>query len=303
MVGFLLVAVLVPLLVNEVGDLAPLLARCLLRWGARRIGRADQAQRYEEEWLADLERVPGKLTKLVHACGVVARSVPHLRVQFRRRPRRELLSGVLPGHLIGAIDKQLAGSREIDAKLQHVAEVFVPHFAEHCFIDLFQGNALIRRVARHANDWTPPPGTWAQVGEQIRYPEGHFCQQAMARLDTIMVTDSEIEREHIPAPSVRSGAVSDAVGLTSVLTAPLYTRGELLGVMSVARSRLTSRAEERYNMADRDVIGAIASRVATAIENATSPDAARQTTLALQNPRRLMREALTRAEPAPSARA
>ena len=39
--------------------------------GARRIGRADQAQRYEEEWLADLERVPGNLTKLGYACGVV----------------------------------------------------------------------------------------------------------------------------------------------------------------------------------------------------------------------------------------
>jgi len=47
------------------------LARCPLRWGARRIGRADQAQRYEEEWLADLERVPGNLTKLGYACGVV----------------------------------------------------------------------------------------------------------------------------------------------------------------------------------------------------------------------------------------
>ena len=29
--------------------------------------------------------------------------------------------------------------------------------------------------------WQPPPGSWAEVGEQVRYPEGHFCQQAMAR--------------------------------------------------------------------------------------------------------------------------
>jgi hypothetical protein len=39
----------------------------------------DQARRYEEEWLADLERVPGNLTKLGYACGVVIRSVPRLR--------------------------------------------------------------------------------------------------------------------------------------------------------------------------------------------------------------------------------
>jgi len=57
--GFIVLAVLVPVLVGEARDLAPSLARRLLRWGARRIGQADQASRYEEEWLADLERVPG----------------------------------------------------------------------------------------------------------------------------------------------------------------------------------------------------------------------------------------------------
>jgi CRP/FNR family cyclic AMP-dependent transcriptional regulator len=82
--GFFLLAVFVPLLVSEAGDLAPSLARWLIRWGARRVGQVDEAGRYEEEWLADLERVPGKVTKLAHACGVLAVSVPRLRAQFRR---------------------------------------------------------------------------------------------------------------------------------------------------------------------------------------------------------------------------
>ena len=47
--------------------------------------------------------------------------------------------------------EQLAGSLEIGATLQHVAEM--------------QGDALIRRVQRHAGGWTPPAGTRAQVGE------------------------------------------------------------------------------------------------------------------------------------------
>ena len=46
--GFLLFAIMVPLVVNEAGDLTQSLARCLLRWGSRRIGRADRAERYEE---------------------------------------------------------------------------------------------------------------------------------------------------------------------------------------------------------------------------------------------------------------
>ena len=267
--GFLVFAIMIPLVVNEAGDLSRSLARCLLRWGARRIGRADQAQRYEEEWLADLERVPGNLTKLGYACGVVVRSVPRLRAHFRQGPRGTRLPGILPGHIMDAIGEQLAGSLEIDARLQHVAEMLVPRFADHCFIDLFQGDALIRRVQRHAGRWTPPPGTWKQVGEQIRYPEGHFCQQAIARLDTIIVTDlGEGGEKRYPPPSAESGEAAKEVGLTSVLAAPLYARGVLLGVMSLALSDLTDRTERHYATADRYLIGAIASQVAVAIDHA-----------------------------------
>ena len=268
--GFLVFAIMIPLVVNEAGDLARSLARCLVRWGARRIGRADQAQRYEEEWLADLERVPGNLTKLGYACGVVIRSVPRLRAQFRQGPRGARLPGILPGRVMDAISEQLAGSVEIGARLEHVAELLVPRFADHCFIDLFQGDALICRVRRHAGGWTPPPGTWKQVGEQIRYPEGHFCQRAMARLDTVIADLAEDRGEHYPAPSAQSLAAGEQVGLKSVIAAPLYTRGVLLGVMTLALSDLTDRTERHYSTADRYLIGAIASQVAVAIDHAVN---------------------------------
>jgi serine phosphatase RsbU (regulator of sigma subunit) len=161
-----------------------------------------------------------------------------------------------------------------------VAEMLVPQFADHCFIDLFQGGQLFRRVMRHASDWVPPPGTWAQVGEQIHYPEGHFCQQAMARLDTIVVTDLDVEPR--PAPSAESMAAAREAGLTSVVAAPLYARGELLGVMSLALSRLTDREDRNYGAPDRDLIGAIASRVAVAIDNSMLFETERATALAFQ---------------------
>ena len=267
--GFLLFAIMIPLVVNEAGDLAQSLARCLLRWGARRIGRADRAERYEEEWLADLERVPGGLTKLAYACGIVVWSVPRLRAQFRQGRHRARLPGIPPGRIMDAIGEQLAGSLEIGAALQRVAEMLVPEFADHCFIDLFLGDALIRQVQRHACGWTPPPGTWAQVGEQIRYPEGHFCQRAMARLDTIIATDLTEDRgKRYPPPSTQSMAAAKEVGLTSALAAPLYARGALLGVISLARSNLTDRTERNFAIADRELISAIAGRVAVAIDNA-----------------------------------
>jgi len=265
MLGFVVVVIVIPLLVNEAGDLTRSLAGYLLRWGARRIGPAEQAARYEEEWLADLERIPGSLTRLVYACGVVVRSVPRLRMQFRQGPRRARL----PGRTLDAIGQQLAVSLEVDATLQHVADRLVPQFADHCFIDLFQGDTLIRTAQRNAGGWTPPPGTWKQTGEQIRYPEGHFCQRAMARLDTILVTDlAEGTEGRYPAPSAQSLEVGKQVGLESVLAAPLYARGALLGVLTVARSNLTSRTERNYALGDRDLISAIADQVAIAIDNA-----------------------------------
>ena len=113
-------------------------------------------------------------------------------------------------------------------------ETLVPQFADHCFIDLLQGDKLIRRAQLHSRGWMPEPGTWALVGEPITYPEGHFCQQAMARQDTVVVADMRTSR--FPAPSAASLEACDDVGLTSVIAAPLIARGELLGVMSLALS-------------------------------------------------------------------
>ena len=93
--------------------------------------------------------------------------------------------------LLERIGERLARSLELDVTLRQVAETLVPQFADHCLIDLFQGDKLVRRAQLHSRGWMPEPGTWAMVGEQIRYPEGHFCQQAMSRRDTVVVADMD----------------------------------------------------------------------------------------------------------------
>ncbi|HWG00682.1 MAG TPA: SpoIIE family protein phosphatase [Trebonia sp.] len=182
--------------------------------------------------------------------------------------------------LLERIGERLAGSLELDTTLRQVASILVPQFADHCFIDLFSGEKLIRRVQTHAGNWEPAPGTWAEVGSAIHYPPGHFMQQAMTRLETIVVPD--LHAEYYPAPSVESMSAADQAGLTSVLASPLYARGELLGVMSLALSRLTDRADPHYDLADGDLIGAIASRVAVAIDNAMLFETERNTAIAFQ---------------------
>ena len=118
------------------------------------------------------------------------------------------------------------------------------------------------------------------VGEQINYPEGHFCQQAMARRDAVLVEN--LIYDDFPAPSEQSMEASEEVGLTSIVAAPLVARGELLGVICLALSRLTEREEQRYDAEDRDFLGAVASRVAVAIDNAMLFEEERRTALAFQ---------------------
>jgi PAS domain S-box-containing protein len=182
--------------------------------------------------------------------------------------------------LLERIGERLARSLELGATMRQVAETLVPQLADHCFIDLFQGDKLIRRAQIHAGGWTPEPGTWTRTGEQINYPEGHFCQQAMARRDAILVEN--LVYDQFPAPNADSMRASRAVGLTSIVAAPLVARGELLGVICLALSRLTEREAQRYDAEDRDFLGAVASRVAVAIDNAMLFEEERRTALAFQ---------------------
>jgi PAS domain S-box-containing protein len=182
--------------------------------------------------------------------------------------------------LLERIGERLAGSLELSITLRQVAETLVPQFADHCFIDLFQGDNLVRRAQWHARGWIPEPGTWAMAGEQISYPAGHFCQLAMLRMETVVVED--LGQEFFPAPSPESLQADADVGLTSVIASPLIARGELLGVMSLALSALTEREERHYAADDREFLGAIASRVAIAIDNSMLFEEERRTALAFQ---------------------
>jgi PAS domain S-box-containing protein len=182
--------------------------------------------------------------------------------------------------LLERIGERLSSSLELDVTLRQVAETLVPQFADHCLIDLRHGDTLIRRAQLHSRGWMPEPGTWALVGEPIRYPKGHFCELAMSRQETMVVAD--LGEQQFPAPTPESMQACNDVKLTSVMAAPLVARGQLLGVMSLALSWLTEREERHYSADDRDFLSAIASRVAIAIDNSLLFEEERRTALAFQ---------------------
>ncbi|GAA2435999.1 SpoIIE family protein phosphatase [Actinomadura vinacea] len=212
---------------------------------------------------------------LRHPSGAVDGIVIFAREALRSNQREQDRYGLLE-----RIGERLSGSLELETTLRRVADTLVPQFADHCFIDLYSGDRLYRRVSRHAGSWEPPPGTWAEVGEPVSYPPGHFSAKAMTRRDAVLVED--MVQHRFSAPSESSKRLGDEMGVTSVISAPLLVRGELLGVMSLALSNLSRRPDPHYDGFDRDLLGAIASRVALAVDNALLFEEERETALAFQ---------------------
>ncbi|QHC19583.1 ATP-binding protein [Streptomyces sp. GF20] len=79
---FMTTAVILPLLLTEFGDWCPWLAKRLAQWTAQRLGDAQAAERYSEEWLAELRHLPGKLSHLLTATSYLL-ALPRIRWSLR----------------------------------------------------------------------------------------------------------------------------------------------------------------------------------------------------------------------------
>ncbi|MFC6080273.1 SpoIIE family protein phosphatase [Sphaerisporangium aureirubrum] len=205
--------------------------------------------------------VRAQAVPLRHPSGSVTGIVITAREAMRSNEREKDRFGLLE-----RIGERLAGSLHVGETLNRVAEMLVPQFADHCFIELNEGDRLIRKVSTHVKGWTPPPGTWRPVGSDIHYPAGHYAEIALRRQETILVED--FAQSSYPAPSEASSRLCGEIGMTSAIVAPLCARGETLGLMYLGLSNLTDRRSPHYDAFDRDFVGAIATRVAIAVDNA-----------------------------------
>ncbi|MEU6777664.1 SpoIIE family protein phosphatase [Nonomuraea angiospora] len=205
--------------------------------------------------------VRAQAVPLRHASGSVTGIVIMAREALRSNEREKDRFGLLE-----RIGERLAGSLYVEETLKRVAEMLVPQFADHCFIELMEGDRLVRRVSQHVQGWTPPSGTWKPVGAEIRYPSGHYADTALRRQETILV--ESFATSSYPATSEGSARLCGEIGMTSAIAAPLLVRGETLGLMYLGLSNLTDRRSPHYDAFDRDFVGAIATRVALAIDNA-----------------------------------
>ncbi|MFC4530297.1 ATP-binding SpoIIE family protein phosphatase [Sphaerisporangium dianthi] len=205
--------------------------------------------------------VRAQAVPLRHPSGSVTGIVITAREAMRSNEREKDRFGLLE-----RIGERLAGSLYVEETLNRVAEMLVPQFADHCFIELSEGDRLVRKVSTHVKGWTPPAGTWRPVGSEIRYPAGHYAEIALRRQETIIVED--FATMSYPSPSEEASRLCGEIGMTSAIVAPLCARGETLGLMYLGMSNLTDRRSPHYDAFDRDFVGAIATRVAIAVDNA-----------------------------------
>ncbi|GAA3135396.1 ATP-binding SpoIIE family protein phosphatase [Streptosporangium carneum] len=205
--------------------------------------------------------VRAQAVPLRHQSGSVTGIVITAREALRSNEREKDRFGLLE-----RIGERLAGSLYVEETLKRVAEMLVPQFADHCFIELMDGGRLIRKVSSHVQGWSPPPNTWAPLGAEIRYPTGHYADIALRRQETILVED--FSQTNYPSPGEGSTRLAAEIGMTSAIVAPLCVRGEVLGLMYLGLSNLTDRRSPHYDAFDRDFVGAIATRVALAVDNA-----------------------------------
>jgi len=104
----ILLAVIIPLILAEIGPWCGWLAARLLPWAARlRYGDTDRAAVRLEEWSGDLNDIPGQLTKLAYAAGQV---LAGLAASAHRETKKEVL-----GDLTGLAVTSSAGQGAITA--------------------------------------------------------------------------------------------------------------------------------------------------------------------------------------------
>jgi serine phosphatase RsbU (regulator of sigma subunit)/PAS domain-containing protein len=160
--------------------------------------------------------------------------------------------------------RALAGSLDYEETLAAVARLAVPAIADWCAVDAIVDGELKRLATAHAD-----PGKVAQVLEVAeRYPPDPDAPTGVYAImrggrselypdipDDLLVAAARDE-EHL--------ALLRSIGMTSAMAVPMIARGTTLGVITFVSAETGRRFDER----DLKLAESLASRAATAIENA-----------------------------------
>ncbi|MFH9550333.1 SpoIIE family protein phosphatase [Streptomyces sp. NPDC017435] len=184
-----------------------------------------------------------------------------------------------------------AGSRigttlDVADTARELAEVMVPHLADHASVDLFQpvtrGEELTRTLAGPlvrvgaCSVGAQQPGPTHPQGEPLQFapdtPQARCLAEGRPVLEPVLPPDwfsaEGRRRTHVPE-----------LGVHSLIVMPLAARGLVLGVMTLWRSR----RPDPFETDDLTLAQELASRAAVAIDNARRFTQQQQTAFTLQS--------------------
>lgn len=158
----------------------------------------------------------------------------------------------------------LASSLEYEGTVASVARLVVPDLADWCSVDLLDGEGDLQRLAVAHVD--PAKVEWAYE-LQRRFPPDKSAPSGAYNVVRTGQTEfiPEITPEMLAAvtdPELLQ--IIDAIGFTSVITAPLTVRDRTVGVLTL----VSAESHRRYTAADVRLAEDLAYRAAVAIDNA-----------------------------------
>ena len=159
----------------------------------------------------------------------------------------------------------LGSTLDYSAALERLSDLAVPYLGDWCIVDMLRGDLFERVAVAHAD-----PKAQAAAYEFLkRFPitpdaaHGPGFVIATGRAELISeVTDEHLQRASGGDPEYLEAL--RAIGMTSLLCAPLIARGRVLGTITM----LSEQPERHYGPADLVTTEELARRAAVAVDNA-----------------------------------
>ncbi|MEG3628168.1 SpoIIE family protein phosphatase [Streptomyces poriticola] len=188
--------------------------------------------------------------------------------------------------LLDQLGSRIGTTLDVAETARELAEVTVPHLADHASVDLLQpvtrgeeptralGGAVVRLGTCSVG--AQQPGPPHPQGEPVAF--GPDTPQAGCLAEGRPVLEPVVPPDWFSAED-RRGAHAPDPGSHSLIVVPLAARGLVLGVMTLWRSR----RPDAFEAADLTLAQELASRAGVAIDNARRFTQQQQTAFALQS--------------------
>jgi signal transduction histidine kinase len=175
--------------------------------------------------------------------------------------------------LLARVSDELAAEPELTRRLERVAQLAVPDFADMCVLVLLEPGRRLRRIALHVAD-----PSQRELAREIleRYPVDLDAPRGIGRIlregVTELVADAGDDFAERAAGSEAGREFLERLGVRSYLGVPLRSASGIIGALAFGMASSGRRFDERSV-----TIGVeLARRAALAIENAQLLDASRR---------------------------